>query len=97
LTRIEFADAGGFEYRLQQVHAELGMKAIPFLHRSMVPLHEVDFSTDEDRGQHVYSQTNVKGCVEYESRLSPERESSQVLSVSSKESLAASGMSAPAK
>lgn len=52
LSPLEFADAGGFEYRLQRVHAEVGMKAVPFLHRAMVPLHEVDLSTEEERGQH---------------------------------------------
>lgn len=61
LTETEFAEVGGFEFRVQQAHASTGMKAIPFLHRSMVPIHEADLSNDEDRGQQVMFGNECEG------------------------------------
>lgn len=51
LSGEEFKDAVKFEKELQAAHTHGTLKAIPFLHRSMVPLDQVDFSTEEDRGQ----------------------------------------------
>jgi hypothetical protein len=52
LTPNEFADAVQFEKELQAAHtATPEMRGKPFLHRSMVPLGEVDLSTEEERGQ----------------------------------------------
>lgn len=45
----EFADAVQWERDIQQ--NRLGLRAMPFLHRQLVPLDEVDLSTPEDRGQ----------------------------------------------
>ncbi len=39
------------EYR--RLKAQCGMESVPFLHDSRIPLDEVDFSTDVDRGQTV--------------------------------------------
>lgn len=48
----EFARAIEFERRLQEVKgASDNFESVPFLHRSLVPLAEVDFSTDDERGQ----------------------------------------------
>jgi len=48
----EFARAVEFERKLQETKAESdNFKATPFLHRSLVPLDKVDFSTDFERGQ----------------------------------------------
>ena len=45
----EFADAVQYEREIQE-HG-FGLDAVPFLHRSRVPLDTVDLSTPEDRGQ----------------------------------------------
>jgi hypothetical protein len=48
---IAFAQAVGFERELQRVKsASQNFKTKPFLHRSCVPLDQVDLSTDEERG-----------------------------------------------
>ena len=48
----EFAKAVKFEKDFQAAKYEtIGMKSIPYLHASRVPLSEVDFSTEEERGQ----------------------------------------------
>lgn len=48
----EFAGAVNFEIRLQSAYKlSRTCKAQPFLHRSGVALSEVDFSTEEERGQ----------------------------------------------
>lgn len=48
----EFARAIKFEKELQAVKAKTErMRGVPFLHPSLVPLDEVDFSTDVERGQ----------------------------------------------
>jgi hypothetical protein len=48
----EFAKAVKFEKQLQAVKEECrNMGGVPFLHDSLIPLGEVDFSTDFDRGQ----------------------------------------------
>lgn len=49
LSDEEFKFAALFEQSLQKAHEQMPYK--PFLHRSMVPLSEVDFSTEEERGQ----------------------------------------------
>lgn len=51
LTPSEFTRAVEFEKKMQAAHAGGSLIAIPYLHRSMVPLDEVDFSTDIERGQ----------------------------------------------
>jgi hypothetical protein len=45
----EFQDAVDFESRMQSAMGSI--KCIPYLHRSCVPLDQVDFSTAEERGQ----------------------------------------------
>jgi hypothetical protein len=48
----EFARAVEFESKLQETKAKsANFKTQPFLHRSLVPLDQVDFSTAEERGQ----------------------------------------------
>jgi hypothetical protein len=48
----EFARAVAFEKKLQETKAaSSNSKTTPFLHRSLVPLDQVDLSTDEERGQ----------------------------------------------
>lgn len=48
----EFWAAVQFEKDLQRVKRETdNMRGIPFLHNSLKPLSEVDFSTEEERGQ----------------------------------------------
>lgn len=48
----EFNRAVQFERDLQRVKGASGnIRSVPFLHRSLVPLSEVDFSTEEERGQ----------------------------------------------
>ena len=48
----EFAKAVAFEKAFQQAKEQtVGIRSIPFLHASRVPLSEVDFSTEEERGQ----------------------------------------------
>jgi hypothetical protein len=51
LTPTEFKSAVRFERRLQRINANGTLKGKPWLHRSMVPLDQVDFSTEEERGQ----------------------------------------------
>lgn len=47
-----FAAAVDFEKRLQEIKAAAdNFKSKPFLHRSLVPLDEVDFRTDYEKGQ----------------------------------------------
>jgi len=50
---LDFTAAVEYEKRLQKAYAELGNERMPkpFLHRSCVPLDQVDLSTDEERGQ----------------------------------------------
>jgi hypothetical protein len=45
----EFADAVAFEREVQRSHT--GLRGIPFLHASRMPLDRVDLSSREDRGQ----------------------------------------------
>jgi hypothetical protein len=47
----EFARAIRFEKDFQASTARTPMRGVPFLHRSMKPLDQVDFSTEEERGQ----------------------------------------------
>jgi hypothetical protein len=48
----EFSKAVTFEKAFQQAKGKkVGIRSIPFLHASRVPLSEVDFSTEEERGQ----------------------------------------------
>lgn len=47
----EFARAVDFEKRFQEALKSTSLKGIPFLHRTLKPLSEVDFSTEEERGQ----------------------------------------------
>lgn len=48
----EFAEAVQFEKDLQKVKSQTdNMRGIPFLHASLKPLGEIDFSTEEERGQ----------------------------------------------
>ncbi len=47
----EFARAIQFEKDFQISVARTPMTGVPFLHKSMKPLSEVDFSTEEERGQ----------------------------------------------
>ncbi len=61
LSEEEFAEVGGFEFRVQQAHAHCSATAVPFLHRSMVPIHEADLSTDEERGQGVMFGNECEG------------------------------------
>lgn len=47
-----FADAVRFEKEAQAVKAKTdNFRAIPFLHQSCIPLDQIDFSTDIERGQ----------------------------------------------
>lgn len=48
----EFAEVVQFEKDLQEVKRKTdNMRGIPFLHNSLRPLGEIDFSTEEERGQ----------------------------------------------
>lgn len=48
----EFAKAVQFDRDYRQIKKETGnMHGLPYLHRSLVPLDQVDFSTDVERGQ----------------------------------------------
>lgn len=47
----DFQKAVAFELVYQANVAKTPMSGVPFLHRSMVPLSQVDFSTEEERGQ----------------------------------------------
>ncbi len=47
-----FADAVAFEKRFQETKRQTtSMRGVPYLHKSCKPLEEVDFSSEEDRGQ----------------------------------------------
>lgn len=49
---VEFGFAVEFEKRLQAAKSKSqNFRTMPFLHRSLKPLSEVDFSTEEERGQ----------------------------------------------
>jgi hypothetical protein len=56
----EFRKAVEFEQEAQENITEL-WKEKPFLHRSLVPLDQVDFSTDEDHGQQVMFGNECEG------------------------------------
>jgi len=47
----EFEKAAQFEVKLQETYAQTRIKGVPFLHRSRVPLRDVDFRSSEDAGQ----------------------------------------------
>lgn len=47
----EFESAAKFEERLQASYAQTRRRGVPFLHRSKVPLRNVDLRTAEDAGQ----------------------------------------------
>jgi hypothetical protein len=58
----EFSKAVDFEKRLQASYAQFShIQKVPFLHRSCVPLDQVDFSTDEDHGQQVMFGNECEG------------------------------------
>jgi hypothetical protein len=48
---IEFAKAVRFELQMQATAKAQGIKQVEYLHASRIPLSEVDFSTEEERGQ----------------------------------------------
>lgn len=57
----DFAAAVEFERKLSSVQkVTTSLKAQTFLHRSLVPLSEVDFSTDIDRGQGAWWEENFR-------------------------------------
>lgn len=59
----EFQKAVTFEKALQAAKANSeNFKTVPFLHRSCVPLNEVDLSTDEGRGQTVMWDSFTEEC-----------------------------------
>lgn len=51
LSKAEFKDAVDFEKAFQVLARKTNLKGTPFFHRSLKPLSEVDFSTEEERGQ----------------------------------------------
>lgn len=51
LSQEEFNAAVAFERELQGTHANGSLVGVPWLHRSMKPLDQVDLSTEEERGQ----------------------------------------------
>jgi len=52
---VEFAKSVAFERSLQTVKAKTdNMAGVPFLHGSLVPLDQVDFTTDTERGQGLF-------------------------------------------
>lgn len=54
-----FAQAVDFERKLQEAKGNSeNFHSVPFLHRSCKPLDQVDFSSDEDRGQIVFDFNN---------------------------------------
>lgn len=55
---VEFERAAQFEERLQAASAQLKDYGTPFLHRSCVPLRQVDLSTDVERGQSLLAGFN---------------------------------------
>jgi len=57
----EFIKAVDFEKALQSAKAQSkNFRAVPFLHRSCVPLGEIDFSTDVERGQGAWWEENFR-------------------------------------
>lgn len=58
----EFARAVQFERDLQAIKGKSSnFRTTPFLHRSLVPLDQVDFSTDADRGQLSFFDNECEG------------------------------------
>jgi hypothetical protein len=61
----EFVRAVEVEKAMQGVHSSVTtpgkFKGIPFLHSSLIPLSEVNFSTDEDHGQQVMFDNECEG------------------------------------
>lgn len=59
----EFAKAVQFERQLQAVKLVTdNMRGVPFLHASLKTLDEVDFSTDQERGQQVMWDSFTEEC-----------------------------------
>jgi hypothetical protein len=59
---LEFQRAVEFERRLQDASTKAtALNSNPFLHASLVPLDQVDFSTDEDHGQQVMFGNECEG------------------------------------
>lgn len=58
---LEFAKAIIFEAKFQKSVALTPMTGVPFLHRSLKPLSEVDFSTEEERGQINFFNNECEG------------------------------------
>lgn len=57
----EFKKAVRFEKRLQAAKAQSeNSRTTPFLHRSLKPLGEIDFSTDVERGQQAWWEENFR-------------------------------------
>jgi hypothetical protein len=56
----EFSAAVTFERRLQEAQSHTRIVATPFLHRSCVPLDQVDLSTDTERGQGLLAGFNAE-------------------------------------
>lgn len=46
-----FAEAVRVDYLYRELKSKAGLRGVPYVHASRVPLDQVDFSTDEDRGQ----------------------------------------------
>ena len=61
LSDRDFLEASEFEKRVQAAYKNIAATFSPFLHRSCVPLREVDFSTDEDHGQQVMFGNECEG------------------------------------
>lgn len=57
----EWVEAVEYERDFQDVCKNGGARETPFLHSSLKPLDEVDFSTDEDRGQQVMFGNECEG------------------------------------
>lgn len=59
---LEFAKAVKFEAEVQRAKAQSNnFRTVPYLHRQLVPLDQVDFSTDEDHGQQVMFGNECEG------------------------------------
>jgi len=60
-----FAEAVRVEKELQSAHNSVEsvgkIKGVAYLHESLVPLDQVDFSTDEDHGQQVMFNNECEG------------------------------------
>jgi len=57
-----FKKAVKFEQEYQIALSRIERRqAVPFLHRSLLPLDQVDFSTDEDHGQQVMFGNECEG------------------------------------